>query len=294
MTPPQHAPWPWPRSSGGWPPPPRPSPRLVALVPDVVVGDERERRVAELGLARQLGLGHVGHADHVDAPAPVDPGLGLGRELRALDAEVRAAPVDGRPGLGGGRVRRRAARSGQTGRPSPTCATIPSPKNDETRRFVWSKNWSGTTRSSGRDRLAHAAHRADGDHPLDAERASARRCSPGSGSSEGVSRWPRPWRGQEHDLAVAEAADAVGVGRIAERRPHPLPADVGEPLQLVEPAASDDADSRPQAIADERSVPGAGQPGPRRTPGRKPVASARSAIQRDPARRNGQPRGSCR
>ena len=49
---------------------------------------------------------------------------------------------------------------------------------------------------------------------------------------------------EEHDLAVAEAADAVGVGRIAEGRPHPVPADVGEPLQLVEPTASDDADSR--------------------------------------------------
>ena len=49
---------------------------------------------------------------------------------------------------------------------------------------------------------------------------------------------------QEDDLAVAEAADAVGVGRIAERRAHPVPADVGEALQLVEPAAADDADSR--------------------------------------------------
>ena len=31
----------------------------------------------------------------------------------------------------------------------PTWATIPSPKKDEMRRFVWSKNWSGMTRSSG-------------------------------------------------------------------------------------------------------------------------------------------------
>ena len=42
--------------------------RLVLLVPDVVVGDERHRRVAELGLAGQLGLRHVGHADDVDMP----------------------------------------------------------------------------------------------------------------------------------------------------------------------------------------------------------------------------------
>ena len=49
---------------------------------------------------------------------------------------------------------------------------------------------------------------------------------------------------EEHDLLFAEAADAVGVGGIAERRPHTLPADVGQALQLVEPAAPDDADPR--------------------------------------------------
>ena len=32
----------------------------------------------------------------------------------------------------------------------PTWATMPSPKNVETRRLVLSTNWSGTTRSSGR------------------------------------------------------------------------------------------------------------------------------------------------
>ena len=31
----------------------------------------------------------------------------------------------------------------------PTCATIPSPKKDEARRLVWSKNWSGITMSRG-------------------------------------------------------------------------------------------------------------------------------------------------
>ena len=31
----------------------------------------------------------------------------------------------------------------------PTWATIPSPKKDETRRLVWSKNWSGITMSRG-------------------------------------------------------------------------------------------------------------------------------------------------
>ena len=49
---------------------------------------------------------------------------------------------------------------------------------------------------------------------------------------------------KEHNLPVAEATDTVRVGRIAEGRPHALPADVGQALQLLEPAAADDADSR--------------------------------------------------
>ena len=49
---------------------------------------------------------------------------------------------------------------------------------------------------------------------------------------------------EEHHLAVAETADAVGVGRIAERRPHPVPPHVAQTLQLVEPTAADHADSR--------------------------------------------------
>src|SRR2546422_11538159 len=44
--------------------------RLVRLVPDVVVGRERQRRVAELGLARELRLRHVRHADDVHPPVP--------------------------------------------------------------------------------------------------------------------------------------------------------------------------------------------------------------------------------
>ena len=65
-------------------------------VPAVVVGDQRQRREAELGLAAQLGLGGGGHADDVGAPAPVQLRLGARRELRALHADVGAAAVHGR------------------------------------------------------------------------------------------------------------------------------------------------------------------------------------------------------
>jgi hypothetical protein len=54
----------------------------VVGMPAVVVGDHGDRRVTDLGLASELGFGHVGHADHVAAPAAVQVALGAGGELR--------------------------------------------------------------------------------------------------------------------------------------------------------------------------------------------------------------------
>ena len=42
---------------------------VVIRVPAVIVGDHGHGGVAQLGLARELGFGHVGHADHVAAPS---------------------------------------------------------------------------------------------------------------------------------------------------------------------------------------------------------------------------------
>ena len=62
------------------------------LVPAVVVGAERERREAELGLARELRLLQVGHADHRRAPGAVEVRLGARRELRPFHADVGRRP----------------------------------------------------------------------------------------------------------------------------------------------------------------------------------------------------------
>src|ERR1041385_950708 len=66
---------------------------VVVFVPAVVVRDERERGVTDFGLARELRLLKVRHADDVHAPGAVDVRLGHGREGRAFHAEVRAAAV---------------------------------------------------------------------------------------------------------------------------------------------------------------------------------------------------------
>src|SRR5256885_8498127 len=45
-------------------------------------------------------------------------------------------------------------------------------------------------------------------------------------------------------ISPREPPDAVGVRRLAEGRAHAAPADVRQPLDLVEPAAADDPDRR--------------------------------------------------
>ena len=49
---------------------------------------------------------------------------------------------------------------------------------------------------------------------------------------------------QEHDPPAGEAANAVGVGGIAEGRADFLPGDVAESLELVQPTPTDDSDGR--------------------------------------------------
>ena len=60
-------------------------------MPAIVVRHHGDRDVADLGLARQLGLLQVGHADHVHAPASVQFDSALRRKRRPFHAEVRAA-----------------------------------------------------------------------------------------------------------------------------------------------------------------------------------------------------------
>ncbi len=66
---------------------------LHALMPGIVVRGERQGRVGQLGFACELGLGQGSHSDHAHSPASIKVALGAGRELGALDADVRAVLV---------------------------------------------------------------------------------------------------------------------------------------------------------------------------------------------------------
>ena len=86
-------------------------------MPAVVVCDHRDGGVAKLGFAGELGLGHVGHADHVTAPAfAVHFRFRQARELRSFHRQVGAALVHGDPGvLRGGETGIAQARAGGMG-----------------------------------------------------------------------------------------------------------------------------------------------------------------------------------
>src|SRR5260370_23267568 len=62
-------------------------------VPAVVIGDHGDRRVANLGFARELRFRHVGHADHFEAKLPMHFRLGQRGELWPFDAYIRSAAM---------------------------------------------------------------------------------------------------------------------------------------------------------------------------------------------------------
>ena len=155
------------------------------VVPAVVVGGERQRREAELGLARELRLLQVRHADHVRAPAPVELRLGARRELRPFHADVRAARVH--RGAARARAASRRARARAAGRPD--------------RRTARARRCRGRRRCSrlpaaravdelvghddvpGRDLLAQAADGADRQHATRRRASSAPQMLARNGSS---------------------------------------------------------------------------------------------------------------
>ena len=213
---------------------------LVLRVPAVVVGDERDGRVADLGLAGQLRLLQVGHADDVHPPALVEPRLGQRRELGPLHAHVGAAQSGrARPPPAPTRTRSGSDRDRPDARTrrAPRCRR---PKKVLMRPRVRSKNWSGTTTSSG----GYSSLR------LPTALAEKIRSTPSSlkpkmlarkFSSDGQDPVAGPVPRQEGHAAPAQRRRHVGPAGLAERRRQPDLLAVGQLLHVVEPAPADDA-----------------------------------------------------
>ena len=130
---------------------------VVVGMPAIEIGDHGDGGVANLRLARELGLRHVGHADDRVAMPLVGEAFRQGGELRARDADVRC-----RRGRSGGGLRPRlrprgGCAGGDTGCAIETCATQPVPKNELSRLWVRSTNWSISTKVPGGSLLLERA-----------------------------------------------------------------------------------------------------------------------------------------
>ena len=64
---------------------------VVLGVPAVEIRHHGNGGIGDLRFARELGFGHVGHADHIVASRAIGLRFGIGRELRAFDADIGAA-----------------------------------------------------------------------------------------------------------------------------------------------------------------------------------------------------------
>ena len=216
--------------------------RVVVGVPAVVVGDHGERRVADLGLARELRLLQVGHADEVRPPRAVELRLGEGRELRPLHAHVGPAHVVRRARLRAGlghhlrQVPAEGVREGHVGHEAVA----------EERRLALPGAVDELVGHDHVERLVallERAHRGDGEDPLHAELLHGEDVGP-EVELVGQDAVAAAVARQEGHPPALERADHQAVGGRPERGLDGNLADVGEALHLVEAGAPDDADLR--------------------------------------------------
>ena len=108
--------------------------RVMVGMPAIEIGHHGDARVANLGLAGELGLRHVGHADHRIAVVLVGHALGVASRIAGPPCRHRCRRARTRCL----RLRAAAARCmrsrGDTGCAIETCATQPLPKNELSRR----------------------------------------------------------------------------------------------------------------------------------------------------------------
>jgi hypothetical protein len=211
----------------------------VRLVPHVIVGDEGEGGIAQLGLTRELGLRHVRHPDDVHPPPPVDARLPLRGELGPLDADVGAPSVDRGSAFAPGLFQRVGQVSAHgLGHAEVSHNAVAEEGGRPPQGVV--EELVGDYEVQGMDLFPHAAHGGDRDHPFDPQRLQP----PDVGAEvqfAGHQAVSSAVAGQKDERRVAEPPGAVLIRGVAERRADPLPADVDEAGQRVESAAADDA-----------------------------------------------------
>jgi hypothetical protein len=211
-------------------------------MPAIVVRHHRDGGVGDLGLARELGLRHGGHADHVVAEVAIGRGLRVGRKLRALHAHIGAARAErdlfGRRGGRDAALEKRADRvrhgdvgdaaAAEEGALAPVGPVHELVDEDEEPGIVLRlKGAAGGHRDQVGD--AHALHGVDIGAIVDIR---------------GRKPVPAPVAGQKDHLRCADAADPQHVGRLAPRRRDPLLPHLLQTRQVVHAGPADHAQDR--------------------------------------------------
>lgn len=212
--------------------------RFLIGLPAIVIGDHGHGGERDLGFAGELRLGEIRHADHIEAEFPVGLAFGSGRKLRTVHIDVRAAIVGGHfefagrgeeeiPKVGADRVGKGDVANDATAE-----------EGVDLRRAI-----EELVREDDVTRVILLLQRADGgdaDDPSNAERAKR----PDVGAvgqfvrQNAVSaRVPR----QKEDGPSADFAAEDDVRRRAVRSVDGVFASFGERVDLIEAAASDNA-----------------------------------------------------
>ena len=261
-------PWPWRCSAPGSAMTCSTVTESCVGVPAVVVGDHGQRRVADLGLAGELGLLQVRHADDVHAP-------------RAVQLATRRASRTAGP-----RCRRRCRRRGWMAPASAQASRqdAESPAQNGMREGHVGHQARGRRRSTRR--CVRAVHELVGDHHVQRRVLLLQRAHRGHGEDAlHAQRLQREdvgaevqlgraggggrgaWRGRKATRLPSSSPTTIASDGLPERRLRRRPRALREALHLVEAAAADDPDlgvllhpapreRRPSALSGSRAKPG--------------------------------------
>ena len=214
----------------------------MLLVPAIEIRHHRDQRVGDFRLARELRLGRRRHANHRGAEALVMLRLGVGRELRALHADIGSAALHD-DALGRRRVRHALAQHGRS-------RMRERHMGDEPRAEVAGLALEGAVdelvgqhEQAGVELALVGAAGGDGDDVGDA--GALERVDIGAiVDRRGRVAMAAAVAGEEHDFGLAEMAETQRVRRFAPGRCNALLACRYEAGKRIEARSADDPDNR--------------------------------------------------
>ena len=213
--------------------------RIMIRMPAIEIGDHRDAGVADLRLAGEFGLGHVGHADHRIALRLVGQAFGEAGELRTFHADISAA-LHGRDalGLGGGRQMHVQPRRHRMGHRDMGDAAL---AEERTLALVGAVDelidqHEGAGRQLLPERTAGRERNQVGD-PCPFQHVDIGAVVDVGGRQHMSLAVPR----QEHDRQAGDDAARQGCGRLAPGAFDRLVADIFQPRQVVDAGSADNA-----------------------------------------------------